>query len=128
MDNFLVLLFIIIWIIEFYLFGMQRASLLISRQNDNEWKGVGDFLLPKWYSLTWIIRILKYAILLIIFIISNWKLTLILFLSDLLLVTIIPIPYKTFYKKIFRNRVNAITKENIELGEFYSNMLDKSGF
>ena len=61
----LIIIFIIIWIIEFYLFGMQRASLKISRHNNVEWRGIGEQLLPNWYPITWIFRISKYGLLLL---------------------------------------------------------------
>jgi hypothetical protein len=49
----------VIWIANFALFGMQRATLLISRKAGIEWEGGGELLLPGWYPLTWVVRIGK---------------------------------------------------------------------
>ncbi len=53
-DNDMLLLgtYFISWFVMLYLFGMQRATLLISRTNNVDWKDVGVHLLPKWYPIT----------------------------------------------------------------------------
>jgi hypothetical protein len=124
----LIVVFVIIWLIEFYLFGMQRASLLISRQNNVEWRGVGEYLLPNWYPVTWLIRILKYGLLIAILIIINWKWAFGLLCLSFIILTITPIPYRFFYKKTFRNKANKIINIDYEAGTFMKEMLEKSGF
>jgi ABC-type multidrug transport system fused ATPase/permease subunit len=124
----LVLIFIITWLIEFYLFGMQRASLIISRNSNVEWRGYGEYLLPKWYPLTWIVRIVKYCLLVTILIVINWKLAISLFIIDLIASVIIPIPYKFLYSRTFRNHVKNITKTDPELGNIFNEMLNKANF
>jgi|GEM_PF-1291443 ABC-type multidrug transport system fused ATPase/permease subunit len=124
----LVIAFIISWIIEFYLFGMQRASLLISRQNNVEWRGIGEQLLPDWYRLTWIVIIANYVLLVAILIVINWKLAIGLLVISFILSTIIPIPFRPLYKKTFRKKVEKIKSTNHEAGQFFSKMLDNTGF
>ena len=124
----LVIAFIISWIIEFYLFGMQRASLRISRHNNVEWKGIGEQLLPNWYPLTWIVRISKYGLLVAILIVLDWKLAIGLLVIGFILSTIIPIPYRPLYKKTFRKKVEKIKSIDQEAGQLYTEMLDNTDF
>lgn len=124
----LVIAFIISWIIEFYLFGMQRASLRISRHNNVEWKGIGEQLLPNWYPLTWIVRIAKYGLLVAILIVLDWKLAIGLLVIGFILSTIIPIPYRLLYKKTFRRKVEKIKSIDQEAGQLFTEMLDNTDF
>lgn len=124
----LVIAFTISWIIEFYLFGMQRASLIISRYNNVEWKGIGEQLLPNWYPLIWIVRIAKYGLLVAILIVIDWKLAIGLLVISFILSTIIPIPYRLLYKKIFRKKVEKIKSINQEAGQLFTEMLDNTNF
>jgi hypothetical protein len=124
----LIILFIITWLVEFYLFGMQRASLKISRQNEVDWKGLGEQLLPKWYPITWLVRITKYILIVAISIYLSWKLALtLLFLSYILTITL-PIPYRFLYKNVFRARVSQIGAIDVNLGQFYNEMLKNTNF
>jgi len=124
----LVIAFIISWIIEFYLFGMQRASLRISRHNNVEWKGIGEQLLPNWYPLTWIVRIAKYGLLVAILILLDWKIAIGLLVIGFILSTIIPIPYRPLYKKTFRKKVEKIKSIDQEAGQLFTEMLDNTDF
>jgi hypothetical protein len=124
----LVIAFIITWIIEFYLFGMQRASLRISRHNNVEWRGIGEQLLPSWYPLTWIVRIVKYGLLITLLIVLDWKLTIGLWVISFILSIIIPIPYRPLYKKIFRRKVEKIKSIDQEAGQIFSELLDNTDF
>ncbi len=124
----LVIAFIISWIIEFYLFGMQRASLRISRHNNVEWRGIGEQLLPNWYPLTWIVRIAKYGLLVAILIVLDWKLAIGLLVIGFILSTIIPIPYRLLYKKTFRRKVEKIKSIDQEAGQLFTEMLDNTDF
>lgn len=127
-SNPLVVGLIITWIIEFYLFGMQRASLRISRHNSVQWRGVSDQLLPSWYPITWVVRIAKYVILIAIFFVIGWKFTVGLLFTSFVLSTFLPIPYRFLYKSIFRNKVAKIKALDTEAGQFYSKMLDSTDF
>lgn len=124
----LVIAFIISWIIEFYLFGMQRASLRISRHNNVEWRGIGEQLLPNWYPLTWFVRIAKYGLLVAILIVIDWKLAVGLLVIGFILSTIIPIPYRPLYKKTFRKKVEKIKSIDQEAGQLFTEMLDNTDF
>lgn len=124
----LVIAFIISWIIELYLFGMQRASLKISRHNNVEWKGIGEQLLPNWYPLTWIAKIAKYGLFVAILIVIDWKLAIGLLVISFILSTILPIPYRLLYKKTFRKRVERIKSIDQEAGQFFTEMLDNTNF
>ncbi|MBU0560297.1 MAG: hypothetical protein KJ799_14780 [Bacteroidetes bacterium] len=124
----LVIAFIILWIIEFYLFGMQRASLRISRHNNVEWKGIGEQLLPNWYPLTWIVIIAKYGLLVAILIVIDWKLAIGLLVISFILSTIIPIPYRVLYKNTFRKKVEKIKSIDQEAGQLFTEMLDNTDF
>jgi len=131
MENFshpLVLAFVITWIIEFFLFGMQRASLLISRSNNVQWKGFGQYLLPSWYPVTWLFRIGKYGLFIAIFFIIGWKLAFGLLIITFVLSSILPIPYRLLYKNTFRSKVEKLKAIDPETGEFYSEMLNKTDF
>lgn len=120
--------FIIAWIIEFYLFGMQRASLKISRHNNVSWKGIGENLLPNWFPITWLFSIAKYGLIVAMFFIFNWKIALATLVLSFIISTIIPIPYRLLYSKIFRNKVKKISETDFETGTFYSQMLDNTNF
>lgn len=124
----LVISFIISWIIEFYLFGMQRASLRISRHNNVEWKGIGEQLLPDWYPLTWIVRIAKYGLLIAILIVLDWKLAIGLLIISFIFSTVIPIPYRFLYKKAFRKKVEKIKSIDKEAGQLFTEMLNNTDF
>lgn len=124
----LVIAFVISWIIEFYLFGMQRASLKISRHNNVEWRGIGEQLLPNWYPLTWIVRIAKYGLLVAILIVIDWKLAVGLLVISFIVSTIIPIPYRLLYKKAFRKKVEKIKAIDQEAGQLFTEMLNNTNF
>ncbi len=124
----LTIVFIIIWIIEFYLFGMQRASLIISRLNKVEWRGIGERLLPNWFPLTWVVRFAKYGVLLAILFMINWKWAVGLFVGEFILSIITSIPYQLFYSKVFRNRVVKIKREDVDAGQVFCEMLDDAGY
>ena len=128
LTNPLIIAFIIIWFIEFYLFGMQRASLKISRHNNVEWRGFGEQLLPTWYPLTWIVRISKYGLLVAILIVIGWKWAVGLLVISFIISTIIPIPYRLLYRKTFRRRVERINSIDTETGVLFKEMLDNAGF
>lgn len=128
MTNPFVILFGLIWFIELYLFGMQRASLLIARDNNVEWRGLGDKLLPNWFPLTWIVRILKYGLLIAILIFVDWQMAIVLLLISFTIKSTIPIPYKILYRKIFRAEVAKMKYLNNNIGLMFEDMLNKSGF
>ena len=118
----------VFWLAYFYLFGMQRATLLISRTSDVEWKSGGALLLPEWYPLTWIVVIARWVILIAMALYWRWDVALWLLIGSFVLSAVLPIPYSV-YGGVFRNRVSKIKNG----GDTYTAtrlqiMLDKSGF
>ncbi len=124
----LIIALIVSWFINFYLFGMQRASLLISRHNGVEWHGIGEQLLPNWYPLTWFFKIAYYCLLIAIAIVNNWLIATGLLIAGFILLTIVPIPYRLLYKHTFRRKVNKISSTDPYLGDLYTEMLDNTDF
>lgn len=119
--------FAIVWPLEFLLFGMQRATLLISRNVDMEWRGGGEFLLPSWYPLTWLVRIGKWALLLSIAYVWDWRVALGLLIVDVILSSVLPIPYRA-YRGVFEKKVRSVTAEEPEKGRLLKLLLDSAPF
>lgn len=122
-----VIIFLVVWIIEFYLFGLQRASLLITRESDLDYSTYGPLLLPDWYPITWIFRIGKY-ILLVVILFINWRWSIGLFLIQFLASLVIPIPYKFLYSDIFRNKLHKLRMTNMNSSMACEFMLKKAGY
>ena len=119
--------FFIIWIVEFILFGMQRATLLISRNAGIEWRGGGELLLPRWHQITWLIKISKWALLIVMAIYLDWKYALGLTIGGFILSTLLPIPYSK-YKGIFRKRVKQLMVQESNLAIQLERMLNNAPF
>lgn len=117
----------LLWSVQFWLFGMQRATLLISRNAGIEWKGGGEFLLPSWYPVTWLIIISKWGLLFAMAILWSWKIALGLMITGYILSIILPIQY-SMYKGILKKRINQIQLEDDELAQQLLGMLDSSPF
>lgn len=113
-----------IWIIYFWLFGLQRTTLKISRINQIEWRGRGEALLPKWYPITWLITIGKWLLILAMAIFGDWRYALGLAIIGWVLSIIVPIPY-SFYKKILQKRIDKENSTGLSL--MLQAWLDKSG-
>ena len=122
----LLICYAVIWLIEFFLFGLQRTTLKISRQSNVEYRGIGERLLPSWYPVTWLVRLAKYGLLIAMFIIIDWKIALFVLVIGFVLSSIIPIPYRFLYKSILQKRIRKIMRMDYEVGKFYQNMLDSS--
>lgn len=117
----------LLWSVQFWLFGMQRATLLISRNAGIEWRGGGELLLPGWYPVTWIIIISKWALLLAMAILWTWKVALGLMVIGYILSISLPIQY-SMYKGILKKRVDQIMQEDNELAQQLQDMLDSAPF
>lgn len=122
-----IFIFAIIWMFNFLLFGMQRGTLLISRNAGIEWKGGGELLLPKWYPITWIFIISKWGFLLAMAYYADWKYALGLAIISFFLTMIVPIPYR-LYKGIYRQNVTSIMQKDPILGIRLKIMLDGAPF
>jgi len=117
----------VLWAIKFVLFGMQRATLLISRKAGVKWKGGGELLLPSWYPITWVIIIGKWGLLIAMAIFWNWRFALGLAIGGYLLGIVVPIPYKA-YKGVFRKRVNQLIHQDPTVAIQLQQMLDDAPF
>lgn len=122
--QFLLLVFIVAFSLEFVAFGMQRATLLISREADVPYH-VASALLPLWFPATWILRITKWSCLIAIAVMWSLGVAGGLLVAEIILSAILPIPYGV-YMPLFWKRVSQIKKENVEAGEFLEQMLGAS--
>lgn len=122
-------LYVLLWLANFYLFGMQRATLLISRSLKINYIDVALFLLPYNYTLkVWFIRILKIIVLILIFYFYSFYTSLYVAASGYLLSIVCPIPYKILYFRKFLNKLEVSMKfyliTNIELYHTAKNIRD----
>lgn len=120
-------IYCVVWIVKFALFGMQRASLLISRNAGIEWHGGGKLLLPTWYPLSWLVIIASWGLLIAIALFWSWKLAIALWIGSYLLGIIVPIPYSA-YKGVFQRRIDQVMHQNPVIGIQLKEMLDNSPF
>ena len=109
MENLNILL-IIAYVIEsltlFYLFGMQRTTLIISRSLGVPSEDVAKRLLPAGFGLkTLFTRLAKYGLLLGIWIRIDWKLAIGLGVGSFIFDIKAPIPHRFLYSRIFREKV-----------------------
>lgn len=123
MDTVWVSAYAVVWVIWFVLFGMQRATLLASRKAGYEWRGGGELLLPKWYPITWIVIVGRWALLGAMAVLWSWKVALALLVVSFILSSILPIPYG-MYRPIFQRRVNEVTNYEPDVGFELQRMLD----
>jgi len=110
MENFtspIVIVFYLTVLVEFYFFGMQRTVLLISRKSDISYNDISYTLLPKWYAITWLFRIGKYTLLIVLFFLYGWQTAIILVAVSVVFSLFIPIPYK-LYIKMFKNKLKSM--------------------
>lgn len=125
----LLFLYVLLWLANFYLFGMQRATLLISRSLKINYIDVAFFFLPYNYTLkVWFIRILKIIVLILIFYFYSFYTSLYVAACGYLLSIVCPIPYKILYFKKFLNKLEVSMKfyliTNIELYHTAKNIRD----
>jgi hypothetical protein len=57
----LLIAFGVAYILEFGAFGMQRATLLMSREVGVT-PQIGALLLPSWFPIVWLVRLVKWAL------------------------------------------------------------------
>ena len=117
----------VLWFIHLALLGMQRATLLISRNAGVEWRGGGELLLPRWYPVTWIVIIGKWGLLLAMAILWDWKVALGLAIAGYIVSIVIPIPYRA-YKEIFRRRVDQLMQQDPTLASQLREILESAPF
>lgn len=103
----LLTVYVVLFIIVFAAFGMQRATLLISRESGLPLKQLATLLLPSWFPFIWLPRIAKWVVLVLIGFYWSWWVALEVLGADLLLSSILPIPY-TIHARSFRKRVERM--------------------
>ena len=116
-----------VWVVYFLLFGMQRATLLISRNAGFEWRGGGELLLPTWYPVTWLAIIAHWGLLGAMVFFWDWRYALGVGFAGYVLSVVLPIPY-SMYMPIFRNRANQISEVDRDIGGALKAMLDDAPF
>ena len=119
--------YVVVWIIHFALFGMQRATLLNSRNAGIEWRGGGKLLLPRWYPVTWLVIIGQWALLIAMAVFWDWKIALGLAIGGYVLSVVVPIPYQV-YKGIFRRRVKELMRQDPQVATQLLQMLEGTPF
>jgi len=103
--------FIIIALVNFYFFGMQRAAMIISRNASGDSRFV-TVLLPDKFFLVRLITLAKYIILILMLLFYSWQTGLLCFGADCLAFILIPIPYRLLYSRVFTARVIRIFKSS----------------
>lgn len=95
--------YIIIWLICFLLFSIQRSVLAIHRLSHIDYNLLCSFLFPNNYNtIVNITRIIKYSTLIYLFY-EDWKFGLIVFSIGMILQWILPIPFFLF-KEYFNKK------------------------
>ena len=118
------IVFGVAFILEFGAFGMQRATLLMSREAGVA-PQIGALLLPSWFPIVWLVRLAKWAVLCYIAFAWSWGVAGGLLLANFILSAILPIPY-SLYVPTFRSRVNEIKVNDVEAGQALEQMLNLS--
>lgn len=120
----LLLAFAFCFLLEFLAFGMQRATLLMSREADVPAK-IGAILLPSWFPIVWLVRICKWGILITIVFLWSWSVAIGLLVANVILSSILPIPYG-IYIPFFRERILQIKQIDTEAGTALEEILNTS--
>jgi hypothetical protein len=120
----LIATFVMLFTIKFLAFGMQRATLLISRESGVPPK-FSALLLPAWYPAVWLVIAAKWGTLLLIALNWSWWIAGALALVELFLSSILPIPYKAYIPS-FRRRVEQHKNSDPALGKALEAMLNSS--
>lgn len=120
----LLITFAACFLLEFAAFGMQRATLLMSREADVP-PQIGAMLLPSWFPTVWLVRICKWGVLIAVAFIWSWGVAIGLLVTDVVLSSILPIPYSA-YTPFFRKRISQIKQLDIAAGTALEEMLNAS--
>lgn len=122
--QFLVVAYGVLFVAVFAAFGMQRTTLLLSREANTDARTMA-LLLPAWFPAVWALRLCKWGLL--IAIAASWSLgwAIGLFVLDIFLSSMLPIPYRV-YVPAFRARIDQIKQANFELGNVLERTLNAS--
>ena len=116
--------FIFLATLLFAAFGMQRATLLLSREANTSSQATA-LLLPVWFPIVWIPRIAKWILLIYIAISWSWWIAIGLALGEIIISSFLPIPYR-LYLPIFRRRISQLRQTNTELANALDSLLNAS--
>lgn len=120
----LVAMFVGLFLAEFAAFGMQRATLLMSREASVPYQ-VAALILPTWFPAVWLVRIAKWGALLLIAFSWSWGIAAGLLVADFILSAVLPIPYHAYIPS-FRKRIAQIKAQDAEAGAGLEAMLNAS--
>jgi hypothetical protein len=122
----LILGYVGLFISVFAAFGMQRATLVMSRQSGLPYQ-MTSMLLPAWFPLVWIPRIAKWSVLVAIAFSWSWILAVVVLFVDIVLSSVLPIPYQ-MYMSSFRKRIQHIRQDQPALPEALEELVDASKY
>jgi hypothetical protein len=123
-NELLIALFIAAFLLDFAAFGMQRATLLMSREAELPSR-IGALLLPAWFPAVWLVRIAKWGALVAIAVSWSWVIAIGLLLADVVLSAVLPIPYRAYIPS-FRSRIVEIKRVDLRVGNALESMLNAS--
>ena len=119
-----IILFVVLACVVFLAFGMQRTTLLLSREA-NAPAGSTALLLPMWFPAVWLPRVGKWALVLYIGTTWSWPLALGVAVADFLLAVFLPIPHR-MYVSLFRRRIDQLRSSNPEIAHALDELLRSS--
>lgn len=111
-----IVLYILIWIIEMYFFGVQRFILKICRFSNVDYRTLGRKLLPNWYSINMIVQLCKYGFLIYLITYDQLIFAVILFISGFILSLIIPFPYRSLYSSVTWKKALQVNSDSPQDG------------
>lgn len=120
----LLISFALCCLLEFVAFGMQRATLLMSREA-NVSPQISEMLLPTWFPVVWLVRLLKWIVLFAVAFTWSWGVAIGLLIANTILATFLPIPYSA-YISTFRKRISQIKLLDIGTGTKLEEILNGS--
>ena len=123
MHNLLIVTFVVVFIIEFVAYGMQRTVLLMSRESGLPYQ-IAETILPSWYPAVWLLRIAKWGILIFIVLSWSWIIAVGLLIADVIAPSVLPIPY-FLYIPSFRRKLEGIKKIDYQSSQVLEAMLNE---
>ena len=104
--QYIIAAYAIFFLINFFLFGLQRTALLIDREFEPSYVRA---ILPQWIVFAKLFFLCKIIALGFIFYQSLWQIAISLVICDFILGVTLPIPYK-IYKKPLNKRAEILLK------------------
>lgn len=116
--------FAILAFLTFAAFGMQRTTLLLSREANTSSRYTA-MLLPAWFPAVWLLVIAKWVLLLNIAVSWSWLMATGFLIGEFSLSAVLPIPYQ-IYMPTFRRRIVQLRSKNPELADTLDALLKAS--